>query len=389
MAKDAATDTVRRGGAEGFRRSVRDWIRANAPAPGGPYEQWERRLLAARLICPAWPREYGGSALGPLDALTLAEECARAGAPLVQRGVGEHLIGPAVMEHGTPAQRSALLPGIVSGEDRYCLGFSEPDHGSDLASAATAGEVRGGEVVVTGLKAWVAEPHRANMIAVLCRTSPASPAHRGLSLVLVPLTPANGVRVCRIRELTGSYGLGEVRLDGARVPLSHAIGGVDGGWAPAMTALAHGRAHEAASAHLGFEERFWELVREARKSGRAREPEVRAQLAWAYTRITLLRATGLRIAARTAAGADTSGEAAVAALFRSEFGRRFGEIAVGVSGAAELVRPEGDGYGLSEWQEAFLTGRGATIGAGTGEVRRNAVAERVLGLPKEAGGGGR
>ncbi|MFE7117626.1 acyl-CoA dehydrogenase family protein [Streptomyces sp. NPDC057654] len=382
-------DTVRRGEADAFRRRIREWIRADAPAPGGPYDAWERRLLAARLICPAWPEEYGGSALGPLDVLALAEECARAGAPLVQRGAGEHLIGPAIMEHGTAAQRSALLPGIVSGEDRYCVGFSEPEHGSDLASAATAAEVRGGEVVVSGLKTWVAEPHWANMIAVLCRTSPAAPARRGLSLVLVPLTPGNGVRVCPVRELTGSYGLGEVRLDAARAPLSHVIGGVDGGWAPAMTALAHGRAHEAACAHLGFEERFWDLVRQARKSGRAREPEVRARLAWAYTRITLLRATALRLAARTAAGADTSGEAAVAALFRAEFRRRFGEIAVDVSGPAELVRPEGTGYGLGEWQDAFLTGRGATIGAGTAEIRRSALAERVLGLPKEAGGGGR
>ncbi|MEV0261777.1 acyl-CoA dehydrogenase family protein [Streptomyces sp. NPDC050617] len=377
---------MRRGETDAFRRYVREWVRANAPSPGGPYDVWERRLLAARLVCPAWPEEYGGSALDPPAVLALAEECARAGAPLVGRGAGEHLIGPAVMEHGTPAQRSALLPGIVSGEDRYCVGFSEPEHGSDLASAATAGEVRGGEVVVSGLKTWVAEPHRANVIAVLCRTSPAAPARRGLSLVLVPLTPGNGVHVLPVRELTGSSGLGEVRLDGARAPLSHVIGGVDGGWAPAMTALAHGRAHEAAGAHLGFEERFWELVREARKSGRAREPEVRARLAWAYTRITLMRATGLRLAARTAAGADTSGEAAVAALFRDEFRRRFGEIALGVSGTAELVRPEGAGYGLSAWQDAFLAGRGATIGAGTAEVRRNAIAERVLGLPKETVG---
>ncbi|MEU7042024.1 acyl-CoA dehydrogenase family protein [Streptomyces varsoviensis] len=385
MAKDMARGTVQRGEAGAFRRYVREWVRANAPAPGVPYDRWERRLLGARLICPAWPKEYGGSALGPLDVLALAEECARAGAPLVRRGVGEHMIGPAVLEHSTPAQRSALLPGIVSGADRYCLGFSEPDHGSDLAAAATAGEVRGEEVVVSGVKAWVADPHRANMIAVLCRTSPASPARDGLSLVLVPLASANGVRVRRVRELTGSAGLGEVRFEGARAPLSHVIGGVGGGWAAAMTALSHGRAHEAASAHLVFEERFWELVRQARKSGRSQEPAVRSRLAWAYTRITLMRAAGLRLAARTAAGKDTGAEAAVAALARSEFERRFGEIAVDVLGAAALVRPEGAGYGLSEWQEGLLAGRGATIGAGTGEVRRNVLAERVLGLPREAG----
>jgi alkylation response protein AidB-like acyl-CoA dehydrogenase len=302
-------------------------------------------------------------------------------------GVGERVVGPTILAHGTPAQRARFMPGIWSGEDVYCLGFSEPGHGSDLASIETRGRVAGDEVVITGRKAWVFGTERANAMLVLCRTNLDVPKHLGLSCVLLRLDPDNGVEHRRVREMTGSAHLGEVVLDGARAPLGDVVGGVDRGWAPAMAALGHLRAAGAETAHLGFELEFWDLVREACRSGGTERPEVRADLAWAYTRIALMRFSALRRAARDPAGPETGPEAAMVNLLSTEYHRRFGEIALAITGSAGMVRPEGPGYPTSRWQDVFLSSRAGTIRSGTSEVQRDIVAERILGLPKEEPGG--
>jgi alkylation response protein AidB-like acyl-CoA dehydrogenase len=302
-------------------------------------------------------------------------------------GVGELVVGPTILAHGTPGQRARLLPGIRSGEDVYCLGFSEPGHGSDLASIETRGSVSGGEVVVTGRKAWVFGAGGANAMLVLCRTNLDVPAHLGLSCVMLRLGRDNGVEHRLVREMTGSTHLAEVVLDGARAPLGDVVGGVDGGWATAMTALGHLRAAGFETAHLGLELEFWDLVEEAERSSAAERPEVRADLAWAYSRIALMRFSALRRSARGATEAEAGAEAAAANLAGAEYRRRFGEIALEIAGAAGMVRPDGPGYPTSRWQEVFLSSRAGTIRSGTSEVLRDIVAERILGLPKEAPGG--
>jgi alkylation response protein AidB-like acyl-CoA dehydrogenase len=391
--------------ANDYRRHIRGWITSHAPdglaartqwnLPGYRFEdrmqamtspeylEWERTLLAEHLVCPNWPNSYGGGGLSPVQTLVFAEECVRAGIPRVERGMGERLVGPAILAHGTPEQKAYFLPRIITGEDVYCQGYSEPDHGSDLAAVETIGVVEGEEIVIYGQKLWTSGAHRANMIFILCRTDPQAPRHRGLSYVLARFAPDNGISWRPVRQLTGDASFCQDFFDGTRAPLFNVIGGVNHGWRPAMTTLGFERGGTATVVYLGFELEFWDLVREMEAAGRAGDPLVRQQLAWAYTQISLMRFHGLRLVARMLAGGESGPEASIVKAFRTEYHRRFGEIALNLTGAAGMIRPTGPGYALGRWQEVFLSSRAGTIYSGTSEIQRNIMAERVLGLPRD------
>jgi len=391
-----------------FRARLRDWIAANAPAELGgltdwriaataggyqgseiarasthpAYALWERRLGEARLICPQWPEEFGGQGMDAVRLAVLNEEFHAAGVPRVRRGMGESLVGPSVIVHGTAEQRAHFLPRIISGEDVYCQGFSEPDQGSDLAGVQTRAEVDGDEVVITGTKVWTSGAARANMMFALCRSDPSAPKHAGLSYVLFPFTDPQ-VRYRPIRQMSGASEFCEDFIDGVRAPLFNVIGGLNNGWKVAMTTLGHERGGAATVQHLGFEREFWELVDTARKYGRGTDPLVRQQLAWAYTGVQVMRFTGLRTLAEVAEGRPPGPEASVNKLMWSEYHKRLGEIAIGIVGTDALVRPEGAGYPTTQWQNVFLSSRAGTIYSGTSEIQRNIIGERALGLPKE------
>jgi alkylation response protein AidB-like acyl-CoA dehydrogenase len=391
-----------------FRAELRDWIAAQAPdglaaladwnmpytGGGNPdpalagaiadpaYREWEDRLLGARLVCPQWPEEFGGRGMDAVRLAVMNEEFHRAGVPRVRRGMGEAFVGPSVIVHGTVEQRAHFLPRIISGEDVYCQGFSEPGHGSDLAGVETRGIVDGDEVVITGQKVWTSGASRATMMFVLCRTDPDVEKHAGLSYVLIPF-PGTGITYRPIRQMSGAAEFCEDFLDGVRAPLVNVIGGLGRGWRVAMTTLGYERGGEATTAHLGFEREFWELAETARKRGKAADPLVRQNLAWAYTGVALMRFSGLRTLAGTAEGRLPGPEASVAKLMWSEYHRRLGEIAIAVQGSDALLRPEGPGYPVTAWQNVFLGSRAGTIYSGTSEIQRNIIGERALGLPKE------
>ena len=310
------------------------------------------------------------------------EELAAAGMPRVNRGMGESLVGPSIIVHGSAEQKAHFLPRIVAGEDRYCQGFSEPNSGSDLASLQCRGVVEGDEIVITGQKVWTSGADAANMIFCLCRTDSEAPKHRGISYALVPMTD-NGVTIRPLKQMSGASGFFEVFLDGARAPLFNVIGGLDNGWRVAMTTLGNERGGSATTQHLRFEREFWELVATARERGRDQDPLVRQQLAWAYSHVEIMRYQGLRTLAGLAARREPGPEASINKLFWSEYHRRLGEIAMDVLGPEALVRPEGDGYATNRWQAAFLGSRAGTIYAGSSEIQRNIVGERALGLPRE------
>ena len=390
-----------------FRGSIREWIDENTPAgmaeltdwtatgmTGGYdvnadayasplYAEWERRLLDAKLVCPRWPEKFGGRGLTALQFAIFAEELHRARLPRVVRGFGENMVGPSIMAHGTPEQQAHFLPKIISAEHVYCQGFSEPSNGSDLAGVQTKGVVDGDEIVINGQKLWTSGFRRANMIFTLCRTNPDAPKHRGLSYVLVPMKD-NHIDARAVRQMTGAAQFGEEFFDGARAPLFNVIGGIDNGWRVAMTTLGFERGGNASTAHLRYEKQFWELVDLARKVGRERDPLVRQNLAWAYTHVQIMRFSGLRMLAQLAEGKDPGPEASTSKLFWSEYQKRLGEIAADLRGAPGLIRPEGDGYPIDAWQEVFLASRAGTIFSGTSEIQRNIIAERALGLPREA-----
>jgi len=391
-----------------FRADLRSWIGEHAPSgladladwnrsivTGGygygeraramaspEYAQWEQELADARLICPGWPAEFGGQGLDGVRTAIFNEELHRAGVPRVVRGMGESLVGPSVIVHGTPEQRAHFLPRIISGEDTYCQGFSEPGTGSDLAGLQTKGELDGDEIVISGQKLWTSGAARANMMFVLCRTDPDAEKHAGISFVLINFKdPA--VTYQPVRQMSGAAEFAQDFLDGVRAPLFNVIGGLNNGWRVAMTTLGYERGGSATVLHLAYEREFWELAETARKRGSTADPVTRQQLAWAYTQVQIMRFSGLRTLAQVAAGRQPGPEASVAKLFWSEYHKRLGEIAISIEGPDGLLRPDGDGYQVSKWQNVFLSSRAGTIYSGTSEIQRNIIGERALGLPKE------
>jgi len=351
------------------------------------WERWEAALAEHRLICPQWPSEVGGRGLTGVEMAVLNEEFHRAGMPRVNRGMGESLVGPSIIVHGTDEQRAHFLPRIIKGTDRYCQGFSEPDHGSDLAGVDTRGVVDGDEVVITGQKVWTSGAHLANTIFILCRTDPDAPKHRGLSYVLTPMKrqdgSTNGIDLRPLRQMSGASGFCQEFIEGARAPLFNVIGGLNNGWRVAMTTLGNERGGRATTQHLTYEREFWELVETARKQSANDDPLVRQDLAWAYTQVELMRYAGLRLLATLAAKREPGPEASVNKLFWSEYHKRFGEIAINLVGAQGMVRPEGPGYRTDHWQQVFLSSRAGTIFSGTSQIQHNIIGERSLGLPKE------
>ncbi len=391
-----------------FRAEMRDWITEHAPpglaeltdwnnvvTTGGygsvrraaaaqhpAYAQWERELAETRLICPQWPEEFGGKGLDAVRTAIFNEELYRAGLPRVVRGMGESLVGPSVIVHGTPEQQAHFLPRIISGDDVYCQGFSEPGTGSDLAGLQTKGEIDGDEIVITGQKLWTSGAARANKMFVLCRTDPDAEKHAGISFALIDFTDPK-VSYQPVRQMSGAVEFCEDFLDGVRAPLFNVIGGLNNGWRVAMTTLGYERGGSATILHLAYEREFWELAETARKRGNNTDPLIRQQLAWAYSQVQLMRFTGLRTLARLAEGRQPGPEASISKLFWSEYHKRLGEIAMDIEGTDGLVRPPGDGYQTTNWQNVFLSSRAGTIYSGTSEIQRNIIAERALGLPKE------
>lgn len=387
---------------EAFRQEIRDWLsvhRRPALAGMGEYElerevwrnpsselyedflQWELASRQAGLICPHWPREYGGRGLDDMEMAVLAEEFARVDMPRVTRGMGERLAGPAILAHGTQEQKDYFLPRVVDGVDRYCQGFSEPGAGSDLAGLATRGVVEGDEIVITGQKIWTSRAHLADTMFLLCRTDPVAPKHKGISYVLVPMRD-NGITISPLLTMSGEDAFCQEYIDGARAPLFNVIGGLNNGWRSAMTTLGSERGAVAAVQHLEYEKEWSALVERARELGRLEDSWVRDRLSWAYCQIHVMKATGQRVLATLAAGGELGAESSLTKLVWSEYHRTLGELAVDIEGIHALVRPPGEGYPVSRWQKAFLTSRAETIFAGTSEVQRRVVAERVLGLPR-------
>ena len=249
-----------------------------------------------------------------------------------------------------------------------CLAFAEPDHGSDLASVETRGDMVGSEVIVTGRKTWIADADTASVVLVLCVTEPGAPRYENLSCVLVPLADT-GVELRPICTMSGDMALFDACFDGARAPIENIVGGRGNGWTVATATLRSTRCERV----LECEREFWELVDTARRYGRDRDPLVRQQLAWAYSQVRIMRA----LVSRPVSGDDSL----ITNVLWSQYHRRLGEIAVDVMGSHSLVRPDGEAYATNCWQHAFLTSRADTIAARTTEIQRTMIAERLLGLP--------
>ncbi|MDP1818703.1 MAG: acyl-CoA dehydrogenase family protein [Acidimicrobiales bacterium] len=392
--------------AEAYRKEVRAFLDAHLPAGWrgaaamGDQERetwtaaWRQTLAANGLRAVAWPAEYGGGGLSPLERVILAEEFTRVDVPLEfgNDGFGFGLLGPTIIARGTEEQKRRFLPRIISGEDRWCQGYSEPGAGSDLAGLSTRAVLDGDEWVINGQKIWTSSAQTANWIFVLARTSPDAPKHKGITFFLVPMDQP-GIEVRPIKEMTGHALFNETFFTDARTAKENVIGEVDEGWAVANTLLGFERGGRATVMSISYRKELDALIELARERGRNRDPVIRDRLAWAHTQVELIRFLGMRTLTRALAGDGPGPESSIFKLLWSEYHKKVTEAAVDILGADALAPsgpPPSVAIGVAEGEMTpasvvgtFLGARAGTIYAGTSQVQRNIIGERVLGLPRE------
>jgi alkylation response protein AidB-like acyl-CoA dehydrogenase len=382
-----------------FRDEVRAWLAEHLVPPyselgsrGGPADEtnwdvrleWERTLGRDRWVGLSWPVEHGGRAASFSQQVIFNEEYARANAPARISFFGEGLFAPTLVQFGTEAQKRRFLPPIQAVDELWCQGFSEPNAGSDLANVQTRAVLDGDEWVVNGQKVWTTLAHRADWCFVVCRTDPDSVSHQGLSYLLVPMHQP-GVEVRPLRQMTGSAEFNEVFFTDARTSADLVLGPVGEGWKVAMATLGFERGTAFLSQQLAFERELTDLLALAHKNGAAASPVLRDRLARAFVGLKIMQFNGQRMFTNLVRRGALGPEASVGKLFWTSWHRGLGELAVDVLGAdALLVEREGGGaYQLDELHHIFMASRAETIYAGSSEIQRNIIGERVLGLPRE------
>ncbi|MEU2426551.1 acyl-CoA dehydrogenase family protein [Streptomyces sp. NPDC007851] len=370
---------------EAFRGEVRGWLDAHV---GGGVDRrgWERTLGADGWIGLGWAESgYGNRTATLTQQVVWAEEYARSAAPPRSGHIGENLLAPTLLAHGTPEQKARFLPPVAAGEELWCQGYSEPGAGSDLAGVRTAAVREADGYRVSGQKIWTSLAHEADWCFVLARTEAGSRRHHGLSFLLVPMDQPGRIEVRPIRQLTGTGDFNEVFFDGAYA--EHVVGGEGNGWRVAMSLLGFERGVSTLAQQIGFAEELGRVVRDAVASGAAADPVVRARLVRQWAELRVMRWNALRTLGNQAA---EPGAPSVAKLLWAGWHQRLGELAVQVRGAAASVGPAdwsaAAPYELDAAQHLFLFSRADTIYGGSDQVQRTIIAERVLGLPREPKG---
>ncbi len=386
---------------ERFRARVRAFLKSSLPQ-GSDAEgfrpakassrleflrKWQRRLYENGFVGMAWPPEYGGQGSSQIEQAIFNEEMARFRAPPPLDRVGLSLVGPTLIAHGNEGQKKRFLPRILSAEDLWCQLFSEPNAGSDLASLRTRAEPRGDEFIVNGQKVWSSFAHYADWGILLARTDPGAPKHRGISYLLVDMKSA-GIKARPPHQMSGSSEFCEVFLDNVRIPRENLVGQINHGWRVAATTLSNERGTTTLAMMLRFQQTFDELVELAhamRRLGRpaTHDPIVRSQLAQCYIDLQKLRYAAFRAFSNILKGGSPGPEGSILKLHWSEFHQRMQEFALELQGpASQLVRESPYAVRDGLWQYTYLWSRSDTIYAGTSEIQRNIIAQRVLGLPK-------
>jgi alkylation response protein AidB-like acyl-CoA dehydrogenase len=395
--------------ADQFRTKVRQFLDAELPAGWSgvgelDHEQaevfakrWRTALAEHGFLATSWPTEYGGAGLTELEQVVLAEEFARVGVPTGTMNdlFSITMIGNTLLHWGTEEQKRHFLPRILSGEDVWCQGYSEPGSGSDLASLSTRAVLDDDEWVINGQKIWTSGGHLANWIFVLVRTNPKAPPHRGISMLLVPMDQ-DGVEVRPIRNMGGESDFNEVYFTDARCPRENVLGDVDNGWRVAMTLLGFERGEAAATLPIMFRAELERLFDLARENGAVADPVMRDRLADIYIANEVMRFLGEDSLARYLAGHSPGPDAAVSKLWWSEYHKDVTELALDVLGRESLVaegrRPtntimfQTDDVGApntsASWITTAMIARSGTIYAGTSEIQKSIIGEKLLGLPK-------
>jgi alkylation response protein AidB-like acyl-CoA dehydrogenase len=395
--------------AEAFRTRVREFLDTHLPsrwAGLGAIEDrdeadqfvsdWRDTLCRNGLLGLTWPQTYGGAGLSKFEEVVLAEECALAGVPTggYSDQFGIKMVGNTLLRWGTEQQKRHFLPRILDGTDIWCQGYSEPEAGSDLAGLRTTAVLAEGRWVINGQKIWTSRARQANWIFVLARTDPAAERHRGLSFLLIP-TRQPGVEIRPITMMSGEREFNEVFFTDATTPGDHVVGAPGQGWLVAMTLLGHERGEEAAINPVLFRRELDRLVDLAKERGKTGDLVVRDRLAALHIRCEIMRYLGLQTLIATMSDtAEPPVASSIAKLYWSEYHKDVTTLALDLLGPDALVvagrgplRPyRADDPGApntsGSWIGTFYNSVCGTIYAGTSEIQRNILAEKILGLPR-------
>jgi len=370
-----------------FRAEVQAWLEANLTDElrGGRYGErrfeeasraWSRKLFDAGYAGLTWPEEYGGAGAPYSYQAIFLEESARAEAPQHIGVIGLGMAGPTIIAFGTEEQKARYLPKILSAEEIWCQGFSEPGAGSDLASVRTTAVQNDGGFLVNGQKVWSSFAHLADWCILVTRSDPESQRHAGLTYLLVDMH-APGVEVRPLRQITGESEFNEIFFSDVQVPAENVLGEVGEGWAVAMTTLLHERGT------LGFaltgilDVSVRKLLALTRERG-VDDPLLLDRVAQEWIELQALKLTNYRALTALMKTGIPGPEGSVSKLHWSESNQRLTKLALEILGEESQVAADGEG----DWRYQQLRSRGNTIEAGTSEILRNIVAERVLGLPR-------
>ena len=383
---------------EQFRAEIAAWLADNLVGEfaqlkfrGGPGDEhmfpeerkaWERKLAEGGWTCVGWPKECGGRGLSIEQQVIFFEEYARAGAPGRMGHIGEGLAGPTLIAFGSEEQKQKYLPGILSGTEFWCQGYSEPSAGSDLANVKTKARFddASGKWLINGQKVWTSLAHESEYCFVIARTDPESRAHKGLGFFLIKMDQP-GVTVRPIEQITGTSEFNEVFFDDAACAADDIVGLPGEGWKVAMGLLGFERGVSTLGQQMAFQNELNEVIKLAKSNGAASDPVIRQRIADAHIGLKIMRYNSLRM---LSGGSDGSlqKEALIYKLYWATWHRDLGELAVDILGPeADILA--GAPYELNRLQSLFLFTRSDTIYGGTNQIQRNIIAERGLGMPKE------
>jgi len=378
-----------------YRMEVRNWL-ANANIPAVPLDldarvdvlrAWQGTLFEAGWVGISWSTESGGQGLSPLHQLVFSEELAKAGAPMPIGLIGLDVVGPSIDAFGTPEQRRTFLPALLSGEDLWCQGFSEPGSGSDLASLRTSARIDGDNFIINGQKIWTSWAHKARWCALLARTAPDLPKHKGISYIIVDMT-SPGVTVRPLVQMTGDSEFCEVFFDDVIVPRANLVGELNAGWMIAQDTLSHERGsytlRRAVEYSVAVEEALAEMRRHAAAGGKLPD-RAAEQIGRAHVAVRGLEAMTRRTMQRKLAHEVPSPFDSIDKLALNETEQRV------FASLSDLLGPfrslassrEGSGLDSERWVKDHYYSRAVSIYGGTSQIQKNIIVDRLLELPRE------
>jgi alkylation response protein AidB-like acyl-CoA dehydrogenase len=387
---------------ERFRERLRGWLVTALPQGWGeavfePEDEderamfrleWERKLHSGGWSGINWPKEYGGRGATLIERAIFAEEMARARAPEGLNIIGHNLAGTTILRHGTEEQKKRFLPKIISSEEVWCQGFSEPNAGSDLASVRTRAERRGDKFIVNGQKIWTSFAQYSQWCFALVRTDPDAPKHKGLSFLLIDMS-SPGISIRPLRQISGESEFNETFFDDVEVPVENIVGDINDGWRIAMTTLAYERGPEdALGRQIRFKQELDKLIETAgtQRRGTAHaidDPIVRQKLGRAIAEVEIMRLNAVRTFSKYLNGEERGPDASVIKLYWSHAAQNMYESAMDILGpTAPLTAPDPLSAAGGRFQLSYLQSKAFTIYSGSSEIQRNIIGERMLGLPR-------